>query len=95
MAEIAFKLGHFTIAKQAAEAVCTAFVVKNEHRFSMLDARVNPVLAFRLNMEYLQLVSPIEAKQVAEAFIILARVSKIVKNDVQKLAEIRELKVDN
>ena len=61
----------------------------------MLDARVNPVLAFRLNMEYLQLVSPIEAKQVAEAFIILARVSKIVKNDVQKLAEIRELKVDN
>jgi len=48
----------------------------------MLDARVNPVLAFRLNIEYLQLISPIEAKQVAEAFIILSRVSKIVKNDV-------------
>jgi hypothetical protein len=62
LAEIAFKLGHFTIAKQAAEAVCTAFVVRNEHYYANLDARVNPALALRLNVSYINLVSPIEAK---------------------------------
>jgi hypothetical protein len=62
LAEFSFKLGHFSIAKQAAEQVCQAFVIKNEHKFAMLDARVNPVLAFRLNIGYLQLISPIEAK---------------------------------
>jgi hypothetical protein len=62
LAEIAFKLGHFTIAKQAAEAVCTAFVIRNEHYYANLDARVNPALALRLNVNYINLVSPIEAK---------------------------------
>jgi len=40
-------------------------------------------------------VSAIEAKQVAESFIILAKVSKILKTDVQKRAEQRELKVES
>jgi hypothetical protein len=53
----------------------------------MLDTRANPLLAVRLNIEYLNLVSPVEAKQVAESFIILAKVSKILKNDVQKRAD--------
>ena len=57
-------------------------MIKNEFKYSFLDVRVNPVLAVRLNTAYLNLISPIEAKQVAESFIILARVSKIVKNDV-------------
>ena len=48
-----------------------------------------------MNVDYVQLVSPIEAKQVAEAFVILARVSKIVKNETQKRAETHELKVEN
>jgi len=52
-------------------------------------------MAVRLNTEYLSLVSPIEAKQVAESFIILAKVSKLLKNDVQKRAEQRELKVES
>jgi hypothetical protein len=95
LAEIAFKLGHFTIAKQAAEAVCTAFVTRNEHYYAPLDARVNPALALRLNVNYVNLVSPIEAKQVAEAFVILARVSKIVKNETQKRSETHELKGEN
>ena len=36
-----------------------------------------------------------EAKQVAESFIILAKVSKILKTDVQKRAEQKELKVES
>ena len=62
LAEIAFKLGHYAIAKQAADQVCSAFVVKNEFRYAYLDVRVNPVLAVRLNTDYISLVSPIEAK---------------------------------
>ena len=60
-----------------------------------MDTRINPVLAFRLNFEYLQLISPTECKQLAEAFIILAKVSKIVKSDAQKRADAgAELKVE-
>jgi len=59
-----------------------------------LDARVNPILAFRLNSSYLSLISPIEAKQLAESFLILARVSKVVKTETQKRADTHELKVE-
>ena len=41
------------------------------------------------------MVSAVEAKQVAESFIILAKVSKILKTDVQKRAEQKELKVES
>jgi hypothetical protein len=95
LAEIAFKLGQYQIAKHAAESVCSQFVIKNEFKYSFLDARVNPALAVRLNTDYIKQVSPIEAKQVAESFIILAKVSRIVKNDVQKRALTHELKVES
>ena len=36
----------------------------------------------------------IEAKQLAEAFIILAKVSKLVRGDVQRRADTAELKVE-
>ena len=62
LAEIAFKLGQYQIAKHAAETVCSAFVIKNEFKYSFLDARVNPVLAVKLNTTYFNLISPIEAK---------------------------------
>ena len=52
-------------------------------------------MAVRLNTAYFNLISPVEAKQLAESFIILARVSRIVKNDVQKRALTHELKVEN
>lgn len=74
--------------------MCTAFVTKNEFKYSYLDTRVNPVMAVRLNSAYLNLVSAVEAKQVAESFIILAKVSKILKTDVQKRAEVKELKIE-
>ena len=70
-------------------------MIKNEFKYSFLDARVNPILAVRLNTDYIKQVSPIEAKQVAESFIILAKVSRIVKNDVQKRALNHELKVES
>lgn len=59
-----------------------------------MDARVNPILAFKLNTSYLSLISPIEAKQLAESFLILARVSKVVRSDTQRRADTHELKVE-
>ena len=81
LAEISYKLGHYQIAKQAAETLCSQFIEKNDLKYQFLDARVNPILAFKLNTQYLSLISPIEAKQLAESFLILARVSKVVKSD--------------
>lgn len=94
LAEIAYKLGHYVIAKQAAETLCSQFIEKNDLKYAFLDSRVNPILAFRLNNSYLSLISPIEAKQLAESFLILARVSKVVKSETQKRADNHELKVE-
>lgn len=91
LAEIAFKLGHFQIAKQAAELLCQAFIIKNEFSYAHLDTKVNPVLAFRLDEDYLSRISLVEAKQLAEAFMILAKVTKIVRGDVQRRADHCEL----
>ena len=33
LAEIAYKLGQYQIAKHAAETVCSAFVIKNEYKY--------------------------------------------------------------
>lgn len=65
LAEIAFKLGKYEIAKLAAEEVCREFVIKNDYKYFFMDCKINPVLALRLNSNYIRLISPIEAKQVA------------------------------
>ena len=82
LAEIAFKLGKYEIAKMASEEVCKEFIVKNNYSYFFLDCKVNPISALRLNTDYIKLTSPIEAKQIAQAFCILAKTSKICKNDV-------------
>jgi hypothetical protein len=91
LSEIAFKLGKFEIAKMAAEEVCKEFVVKQNLNYFFLDSKINPVLAVRLNSDYIRLISPIEAKQVAQSFCILAKTSKICKNDTQNRALEHEL----
>lgn len=75
----------------AAEEVCKEFVLKTNLSYQFLDSKINPILALRLNTDYIKLISPIEAKQVAQAFCILAKTSKICKNEVQKRALVREM----
>ena len=94
LAEIAFKLGHYQIAKQAAESLCQQFLIKNEFKYAHLDTETNPILAYRLDKEYLARISVVEAKQLAEALIILARVSKLVRGEVQRRADHCELQVE-
>jgi len=94
LAEIAFKLGHYQIAKQAAEILCQQFIIKNEFSYAHLDTKVNPVLAFRLDEDYLSRISLVEAKQLAEAFIIIAKCTKLVRGDVQRRADHCELQVE-
>lgn len=66
----------------ASEEVCKEFIVKNNFSYFFLDSKINPILALRLNTDFIRIVSPIEAKQVAQAFCILAKTSKICKNEV-------------
>jgi len=53
LVEIAYKLGHYQIAKEVAEGLCAQFIEKNEFKYQMLDTRINPVMAFKINFEYL------------------------------------------
>lgn len=59
-----------------------------------MDTNINPLLAFRLDKNYFSRVSMVEAKQLAEAFLILAKVSKLVRNEVQRRADSCELQVE-
>lgn len=55
--QTAYQLRHFSIAKSAAELLCSQFIEKNEHRNAYLETRINPALAFRLNGEAVQALS--------------------------------------
>jgi hypothetical protein len=46
----------------ASEEVCKEFIVKNNYSYYFLDSKINPILALRLNTDYIKLTSPIEAK---------------------------------
>jgi hypothetical protein len=94
LAEIAFKLCHYQISKQAAEIFCQKFIIKNEFKYAYLNTNTNPILTYRLDAKYLSKISMIEAKQLAEAFIILAKVSKILRGEAQRRADHCELQVD-
>jgi hypothetical protein len=67
------------------------FVKKNSFDYAHLDTAINPILAYSLDLNYFSRVSMIEGKQLAEAFLILARVSKLVRNEVQRRADHCEL----
>lgn len=69
-------------------------MIKNDYKYFFLDCKINPVFALRLNSTYIKLISPIEAKQVAQAFLILAKTSKICKNEVIKRALTHELQLE-
>lgn len=62
LAETAFNLGHYQIAKQASELLCSQFIKKSDFEFSFLDHRMAPQIAFRLDKDYLNLISVVEAK---------------------------------
>jgi hypothetical protein len=94
LSEIAFKLGHYQIARQAAEALCQQFLIKNEFSYPLMDTSINPLLAFRLDKNYFSRISMVEAKQLGEAFLILAKVSKLVRNEVQRRADNCELQLE-
>jgi len=46
----------------ASEEVCKEFIIKNNYTYFFLDSKINPILALRLNIDYIKLTSPIEAK---------------------------------
>ncbi len=73
VADVAYKLQSYEIAKDAAEKVCNSVIERNEIRCNLLDSRVNPVLAYSLNKEYTNLLSISDVRHIANAFLILGK----------------------
>ena len=70
LAEISFKLKHYAIAKKAAESVCARFMDKSESQ------------AFhQLNFARIETKSFPLLKQVAECFLMIGALSKLMKTD--------------
>jgi hypothetical protein len=84
LAQIAYKLSQFIISKKAAETLLSQFIEKNETRYRMLNCEKNPILQFKLKYSDINMVSVTTIRQIVEAFLILADISKIQKPNFDK-----------
>jgi hypothetical protein len=82
LATTAYKLKQFQIAKTVSEALCSQVIEKNEIRCSLIDSRINPILAFKLKYDYIKVLSIPELQQIAESFVVLARCAKTMDKQV-------------
>jgi hypothetical protein len=79
LAQIAFKLHHLQISKNAAETLLNQFIEKNETRYRMLNTEKNPALFFKLKYSQINTISVTTIRQIIEAFLIMAGISKLQK----------------
>jgi hypothetical protein len=79
LAQIAFKLKQYQIAKKSAETLLNQFLCKNETRYRLLNGEKNPALLFKLNYSYINQVSITTIRQIVECFLLMASISKIQK----------------
>lgn len=87
LAQTSYKLKHYQIAKDAAEAVCSCFVEKNDVKSVYLDSKISPIYSFKLKHKYCKLVSIPLLKQVGESFLILGRIFKKKKEEREPLSK--------
>jgi len=55
------------------------FIETNETRYRLLDGERNPALLFKLKYDCINLVSITTIRQIIEAFLVFAQISKIQK----------------
>ena len=79
LSQTAFKLGHLQISKKAAETLLTKYIEKNETRYRLLNGERNPAMLFKLKYDEINNVSVTTIRQIVEAFLIIAGISKLQK----------------
>lgn len=83
LAQIAYKLRHLQISKNAAETLLNQFIEKNETRYRMLNTEKNPALFFKLKYSEINTISVTTIRQIIEAFLIMAGISKLQKPHIE------------
>ena len=64
-------------SNKAAKTLIVQFINKNETRYKLLDGERNPALLFKLRYDWTNLVSISTIRQIIEAFLVFAMISKI------------------
>ena len=77
LAQIAYKLGHYQVAKKSAELLLTQYIIKNEVYYPQLDNESRILFSFRINYKATNWATSISIKQLMNCLLILADVSKI------------------
>ncbi len=70
LAKIAYQIGEFEIAKEAAEKNCRYFMEESEINERSLNYEKNPVVFWRLKQKSLACVSVIEIQSLTDSFIV-------------------------
>lgn len=80
LAQTAFKLEHYQIAKKAAEAILTQYILKNDRPYPMLSTVTSSWFTFELNYRYINHASPLLIRQLISWFLILSEISSMPKS---------------
>ena len=81
LGDIAYKLQVYNIAKDAVEKFCSKVIIKNEIRCNLLDSRINPMLAYSLNKDYVNFLSIADVRHLANSLLILSKSSFHLRNE--------------
>lgn len=87
LSQTAFKLGHLNISKKAAETLLSKYIEKNETRYKLLNGERNPALLFKLKYSDINHVSVTTIRQIVEAFLLIAGISRIQKPKIDHTPE--------
>ncbi len=73
LAKIAYQIGEFEIAKEAAEKNCKYFMEESDIKERSLNYERNPMVFWRLKQKSLSCVSVIEIQSLTDSFIVRLR----------------------
>ena len=67
--------------------MCMKVIEKNELRCNVLDSRINPILAYSLNKEYINLLPVTDVRHIANAFLVLGKSLCHLRNKRMEMAK--------
>ena len=81
------RLDHHQISKRAAESLLKEYIMKNEIKYPQLNVYTNGLFTYWMNYKLIMHASPWTVRQIIESFIILAKISKMYKNEEKQITE--------
>jgi hypothetical protein len=84
LAQTAYKLKHYDIARKAAENSLTEFIEKNEIRYRQMNSKLNPLFLYRIKYDKINYVPLTTIRQIIDSILIIAHIQKYKERQTMK-----------